>query len=122
MTKYKFDKNGNVDNLETGQRGISPRVWLWRGYQEWLDEGNITEPYQTPEEVAEEEAQNQKIASLEIRIQEIESEKVVSGLKEISIVEARQWVKNQFAGAETQEEINAVNEKIWLKVLPYILS
>lgn len=49
MPRYKFaDKEHTVINdLEKGLCGIHPGVWHWKEYQEWLAEGNVTEPFET---------------------------------------------------------------------------
>lgn len=119
---YKFEEgNKTVKNLETGQANINHKVWLWRGYQKWLEEGNVTEPYQTPEEEVVEAEENERLALIEKRVADIEAEKVVSGLRDISIQEATVWVWKEIEEATTLEELKVANFKIWKKSLPYIL-
>lgn len=119
---YKFEEgNKTVRNLKTGQSGIHKGVWLWRGYQKWLAEGNVTEPFQTSEEEATEAEENERLAAIEKRIADIEAEKVVSGLRDISIQEAMAWVRAEIEGAKTLDELKAANFKIWKKAIPHIL-
>lgn len=122
MTKYKFEKeNKTVRDLETGQTNINPKVWLWREYKNWLEKGNVTEPYKTQEEEIAEAEENERLALIEQRISDIEDEKIVSGLWDISIQEAMAWIQAEIEGAKTLEELKAANFKIWKKALPYIL-
>lgn len=119
---YKFEEGDKtVRNLETGQTNINSKVWLWRRYQKWLEEGNVTEPYQTPEEEMAEAIENEKLALIEKRVADIEAEKVVSGLRDISIQEATAWIRKEIEEATTLEELKAANFKIWKKTLPHIL-
>lgn len=119
---YKFEEgNKTVRNLETGQKGIHSGVWLWRGYRKWLAEGNTTESYQNAEEEAAEAEEKERLALIEQRLADIEAEKVVSGLRDISIQEAIAWIRSEIEGATTLEELKVANFKIWKKALPYIL-
>lgn len=53
--KYKFanPEHTFVNDLEEGIYGIHPGVHLWKNVQDWLDDGNTIEDYQTePEKLA----------------------------------------------------------------------
>lgn len=52
MARYKFvDENGNtVNDTENGRYGIHSGSRFWLEYQEWLAEGNVTDPYMSKQE------------------------------------------------------------------------
>jgi len=63
--KYKFanKENTTVNDNENNVMNITQHNWRWQEYQDWLAEGNVTEPYQTEEEELN-EALNQKISEI----------------------------------------------------------
>ena len=52
---YKFanPEHTEVNNITTGSMGIHPGNWMWEEYQEWLQTGGTTEPFETrtPEQI-----------------------------------------------------------------------
>lgn len=57
MYKYSNKEHTTVTNVETGASGIHPGNWMWRGYQDWIVAGGITEPFQSKEELLAQELQ-----------------------------------------------------------------
>lgn len=53
MYKFSNKEHSAVTNLNTGVSGIHPGVQLWEEYQQWVNNGGITEPFDTrsPEEI-----------------------------------------------------------------------
>jgi hypothetical protein len=118
---YKFNREGNVDNLTTGQMGIHPGVWLWRVYQEWLAEGNVTEPYQTAEEAEAEAVRIIETERLAARRLTIESAINDGGLRQYSLVQAEDWINEKVNTPESLEaKIDSIRD-ILLKFLPGFL-
>lgn len=63
MYKFANKEKTQVNCKEKNLYGISPGTWRWQEYQDWLAEGNVTEPYQTEEEELN-EILNQKIGEI----------------------------------------------------------
>jgi hypothetical protein len=51
MYKFANLENTLVTNLTTGVTNIGPSVSHWEGYQAWLADGGVTQPFMTVDEI-----------------------------------------------------------------------
>jgi hypothetical protein len=63
MYKFANEEQTAVNIPSQGMYNINPSSWMWEAYQNWLSEGNVTEPFKTHEE-AMGEALTQKISDV----------------------------------------------------------
>lgn len=108
MAKYKLVGTSRVRDTDTGWsfdlNGNSRRLGK---YQEWLAEGNTPDPAETPQEIADREAE-------ELRQYQIEQERDASGLKgQVTIAQAHAIIDS----ATTIAQLKTILKKMVAHIL-----
>lgn len=121
MYKFADKEHKTVTNLTTGHTCIHPGVWLWRGYEKWVEEGGVTEPFdtRTPQKIAAAEA---KVAQAKQRKEEIEVQREVAGLRVLTVAQAEAWIDSKIDTASTTAAKIEAIKLIFKKMLPYLLE
>lgn len=84
-------------------------------YDLWVAEGNTIEPFQTQAEI---DAQ----AAIDARRAEIETEKATSGLREVTVTEAFNYIDTQLDNATTAAQTKEAIRRILKRMVPYLLT
>jgi hypothetical protein len=123
MTKYKFNdkEETTVNNIETGQSGISKGVWLWRGYQEWLEKGNVTEPFKTEGELAADLVEAQAKEERRIRRRDIDVAVEEGGMKHHTVAQAEAFLQTELGKMSLPNADKLILFKILKKITHRIL-
>lgn len=122
MYKFANEEETEVNNLITKTYCINSSTYHWEQYEEWLAEGNSTEPYKTQAELDYDTEQEQLIANLLERVFELEEAKKAEGLNDLTVTEARGWISNKMDKPGTIQEKLEDIKSILLKMVPYILE
>jgi len=120
MYKFSDSSHTTVTNTLTGATGIGPGSWMWDKYQLWLKGGEVTEPFDTRTQ-AEIDAANALALAIKKRKADIDVAVETQGLREVTILQADEWINSKLDAAMTVVAVKQAIREILLRMVPYIL-